>query len=102
MGGVCGLAAQDPIDQSRHLLVAVSARTSGAQFIVQAGDTVLDEAPAPLAHRRHAPAQALRDGGVALALCRPQHQFGACHQRVRQAARRGQRGHLRVLFSAQH
>src|SRR6202022_2092791 len=67
MGGVFGLAAQDPIDQSRYLLVAVGARTSGPQFIVQAGDTVLDKAPAPLAHRRHAPAQTLCDGEVARA-----------------------------------
>src|ERR1700730_560177 len=102
MGGVFGLAAQDPIDQSRYLLVAVGARTSGPQFIVQAGDTVLDKAPAPLAHRRHAPAQTLCDGEVALALRRPQHQLGARHYRVRERTRGGQRGHLRMLFSAQH
>src|SRR5712671_6498239 len=57
---------------------------------------------APPAHRRHAPPQTLCDGEIALALRRPQHQLGTRHYRVRQRTRGGQRGHLRMLFSAQH
>jgi len=102
VSGVVELAAQNPVDQSRHLFVAVRARTSGAQFIVQTSKPLVDETPAPLAHRRHAPAQTLGDDRAAFALRGPQHQPSTSHYRMRQRPRRCQRRQLRVLLSTQH
>jgi hypothetical protein len=92
---------EHPVDQAGDLLVAIAARASWAQLIVQSRHALLDEALAPFTHGRQTPRKPLRDGTVAGACRSPQYQFGAGYQRVRQRARGRQTSQLRLLFAAQ-
>src|SRR5208282_373836 len=96
-----GLAVEHPVDQPGALLVAVAARASRSQLIVQPRQALLYEAPAPFTHRRQTPRKPPRDGAVAGARRRPQYQFGAGYQRLRHGARGRQAGPLRLLLRAQ-
>jgi hypothetical protein len=60
----------------------------------ESSQAMLDKALPPLAHGGVSPAQAAGDLGVALALHRPEHQFGPRHQSVGQSAGSGQTAQL--------
>ena len=75
--------------------------TAGAEFVIQPAEPALHEALTPLAHSRLSPVQPGRDLGVALALRRPQHHPGACHQSMRQTAGGGKTTQLRCFLRTQ-
>src|ERR1019366_2815600 len=87
MRGPGGLAGEGTFEQEGNLLIGNAAWSPRPQLIVQTGHTLLEKTLAPLAHRDLGPAQTLRDHGIALALGRPQHDFGAADEGMRQATR---------------
>ena len=87
MGGPGGLAGEGTFEQDGNLLIGNTARPPRPQLIVQTRHPLFEETLSPLAHRDFGPAQTLSNLGIALALGRPQHYFGAADERMRQRTR---------------
>jgi hypothetical protein len=98
---VCRFGAQRPVDQVRHLLVADRSRFTRLELILQTTDTLLDEAPPPLAYGAFRHAQATRDRRIRFALCATQHDMRPVSHRRRHRAGPRQRLQLRALIVAQ-
>jgi hypothetical protein len=64
MSSILGLGLQCLTDESGHLLIVNGARTAGLGLIVQTGEALMQEAPAPLPDRVIREAKLLGDGGV--------------------------------------
>src|SRR5664279_3407259 len=84
-----------------NLFIRNAAWPPRAQLIVQTRHTLFEKTLSPLAHRDLGPAQALSNLGIALALGRPQHDFGAADERMRQATRCHQTLQLCAFIHAQ-
>ncbi len=83
MGGPGRLAGEGTLEQNSNLLIGNAAWPPRAQLIVQTRHPLLEETLSPLAHRNLGPTQTLRNLGIALALGRPQHYFGAADEGMR-------------------
>ena len=73
LGVVVGLALHHEVNQFRYLLIVVSARAPGPQFVVQTRKSALLIASAPVANRRGAHPATPRHFPVGLAFARQQH-----------------------------
>ena len=73
---------EHPVDQAGDLLIAIAARASRSQLIVQPRHALLDEALAPFTRSADSTKAAAR-WSVAGACRSPQYQFGAGYERVR-------------------
>ena len=62
--GIVRLFLQGPVDQLRHPLVIVGARTTGPQFVMQSANAKLQEPAPPLAHQRGGNVQPPRHVGI--------------------------------------
>jgi len=93
---------QGRLDQLRYPLIVDGARRARTNIVIQAGDTALNEASAPLAYRRLGELQPLRDGVVGLAIGAAQDDASPVAQcrRQRAATRKGQQ--LRTLAVAEY
>src|SRR5664279_2800331 len=96
-----GFAGEGTFEQESNLFIRNAAWPPRAQLIVQTRHTLFEKTLSPLAHRDLGPAQALSNLGIALALGRPQHDFGAADERMRQATRCHQTLQLCAFIHAQ-
>ena len=94
-----GFTGKGALQQSGDLVVFDTARASGPQFIVEPGQTMLQESLPPFADSRLTEVQAPGDLGVAFSLRGPQHQSGTGDEGMRQGAGRSQTLQLGLFVS---
>lgn len=95
------LSVQRRLDQLRHTFIVNRARLASAHVVIQTRDASLDEARAPLAHRRVGQLQALGNGIVGLAIGTAEDDARPNAQRRRQRAAASKGLQLRTLLVRQ-